>query len=520
MRKAVLFIVACLAALAVLPAVAQAATATFSPTDDVQLRNTTPDAPGGPWGPNDPEIWVCNGCGTVTDRGFLRFNAALPAGATVTGVRLSLSDSGEATANGPAVKPTSANWTESTITWNTQPAMGAALANAGAISSGQRYTYTLPASSVTGGPVSFALDGDSADSVSFHSFEATTASVRPSLAVDYTTPPPTTQCSDGVDNADPEDTLVDLADPGCTDASDNDETDPAPPPPATCSGTTVSSGLQTAINNAANGTTLCLAYNHTGNITVPTTKTNLTVKSADSTRRTIDGNLIVYGNGTTFERLNFRDSRSSGPYSWIARGDDTEFLYDDFSNGNRRIGLIVGSSTEGGAGADRAFRTVVRYSRLHHIGVSDNHQHCIYVEGSVDAVIHGSVLYNCADRAIQHYPDAQRTTTTQSILSDSGNGTVFTGDGAGNTSNDNVIDSSLITFIRTWLYDACCGTGNQIRNSDLFSYGSLGGGSGTTLVNNSSYDPRYVNKAAGDYTPQDSRAVALLSDPNIPFRPF
>jgi hypothetical protein len=42
------------------------------------------------------------------------------------------------------------------------------------------------------------------------------------------TPPPT-QCSDGVDNADPEDTLVDLADPGCADAQDNDETDPSPP---------------------------------------------------------------------------------------------------------------------------------------------------------------------------------------------------------------------------------------------------------------------------------------------------
>ena len=50
-----------------------------------------------------------------------------------------------------------------------------------------------------------------------------------------TPPPPPTpsspQCSDGVDNADPEDTLIDLADPGCSGASDNDETDPAPPPP-------------------------------------------------------------------------------------------------------------------------------------------------------------------------------------------------------------------------------------------------------------------------------------------------
>jgi F5/8 type C domain/PKD domain len=44
-------------------------------------------------------------------------------------------------------------------------------------------------------------------------------------------PPPPPQCSDGVDNADPEDALVDLADPGCAGAADDDETDPPPPPP-------------------------------------------------------------------------------------------------------------------------------------------------------------------------------------------------------------------------------------------------------------------------------------------------
>jgi hypothetical protein len=33
-----------------------------------------------------------------------------------------------------------------------------------------------------------------------------------------------TQCSDGVDNTDPEDFLIDMADPGCTSPSDNDET--------------------------------------------------------------------------------------------------------------------------------------------------------------------------------------------------------------------------------------------------------------------------------------------------------
>lgn len=56
-----------------------------------------------------------------------------------------------------------------------------------------------------------------------------------SASVNFTCPStPTPQCSDGVDNADPEDTLVDSADPGCWatpgmpgsyDPNDNDETD-------------------------------------------------------------------------------------------------------------------------------------------------------------------------------------------------------------------------------------------------------------------------------------------------------
>ena len=44
-------------------------------------------------------------------------------------------------------------------------------------------------------------------------------------------PPPTTACSDGIDNDG--DGLIDLADPGCTDAADNDEFNVVTPPPTT-----------------------------------------------------------------------------------------------------------------------------------------------------------------------------------------------------------------------------------------------------------------------------------------------
>lgn len=45
-------------------------------------------------------------------------------------------------------------------------------------------------------------------------------------------PPPPAQCADGLDNDG--DGVVDLADPGCADVSDDDESDDPPPPPAQC----------------------------------------------------------------------------------------------------------------------------------------------------------------------------------------------------------------------------------------------------------------------------------------------
>lgn len=58
-----------------------------------------------------------------------------------------------------------------------------------------------------------------------------------------------TQCSDGIDNDG--DSLIDLADPGCSNSSDNDESD-SPPPGTICSSTVSSvAGLQAEVNGLA-----------------------------------------------------------------------------------------------------------------------------------------------------------------------------------------------------------------------------------------------------------------------------
>ena len=66
---------------------------------------------------------------------------------------------------------------------------------------------------------------------------------------------PITQCSDGIDNADPEDSLIDLADPGCTSASDTDETNSLAGPPS----------LTASNRIVVEGSTVTLIWNTTGN---------------------------------------------------------------------------------------------------------------------------------------------------------------------------------------------------------------------------------------------------------------
>lgn len=61
--------------------------------------------------------------------------------------------------------------------------------------------------------------------------KGTTGSYPPS-----TPPPPSPACSDGIDNDNPADGKIDYpADPGCTSATDTDETDVVSPPPSTIS---------------------------------------------------------------------------------------------------------------------------------------------------------------------------------------------------------------------------------------------------------------------------------------------
>ncbi len=137
--------------------------------------------------------------------------------------------------------------------------------------------------------------------------------------------PPLTQCNDGIDNADPEDTLVDLQDPGCTDASDNDETN-TPPPPTTASllvkkqvinnngGSAVAANWNLAVNSSNGGT-------GTGNAAGSETGTSYTLQADKAYSVTESGGPSGYTESKSTD-CNISNVTAGSSYTCTVTNDD------------------------------------------------------------------------------------------------------------------------------------------------------------------------------------------------------
>jgi parallel beta-helix repeat protein len=108
--------------------------------------------------------------GSKPEEAFLRFDVSgLGASAQSAFLRIWVTN---ATSNGPEVFPASSSWDESTVTWNTKPAVtGPAIVDAGSIGSGSWYDFDV-SSYVTGnGEFTLNLASVSTDGMNFSSRE-------------------------------------------------------------------------------------------------------------------------------------------------------------------------------------------------------------------------------------------------------------------------------------------------------------------------------------------------------------
>jgi hypothetical protein len=221
-------LVPALLTLAVSVCVAPAAAGTFEfhATADTYVDSASPRKEFG----TAKRVWT-NG-DVPLNQTFVRFKVAGLTGTVTDAVlRLYVTDG---TSNGPAVLEVTDAWSERTTNWNNRPSRTSTPRDdKDALSAGRWVKWDVTPWVTDDGTVSFTLRGGAGNKVGLSSREATR---DPQLVITTTSdppppPPPAAQCADGVDND--SDGVVDFsADPGCSDATDDDETDaPLPPPP-------------------------------------------------------------------------------------------------------------------------------------------------------------------------------------------------------------------------------------------------------------------------------------------------
>ncbi len=163
----------------------RAATAvTFTPIADTLIRS---DKPAANFGSAD-RIGADTSPKT---KSFLRFDVARLS-ATPTGARLRLWVT-DKSSNGPEVHAVDGTWDESTVTYNSQPAVRSTVVDDhGSVSAGNWLEYDVGTLVTGNGPVDLALVGDSSDGTDFASREDADPAHWPQLVVesDGATPPP------------------------------------------------------------------------------------------------------------------------------------------------------------------------------------------------------------------------------------------------------------------------------------------------------------------------------------------
>ena len=287
--------------------------------------------------------------------------------------------------------------------------------------------------------------------------------------------------------------------------------------------------VQKLVNVLMPGETGCVRGRVVGNAKMTrggTSTARITVTSEPGQRGTIQGRLWLAtgSDNVSFTDLDL-DGRNTGRLpSPLIYGNDVVFRGNDVTNLDTAICFNIGAATY--EPQVTTYRTVIEGNRIHNCGIrpAANHDHGIYVEKARDVRIAGNVIYDNADRAINLYPDAQRTTIVGNIMDGNGQGVLFSGD-LGLASHDNVVRGNVITnprlreAIESWYP-----SGNPIGQRNLVDGNCIHGGAGTvdasgggfTMGTNLFVDPQYVDRAAKDFRLRaDSPCVEALASGTV-----
>jgi parallel beta-helix repeat protein len=249
---------------------------------------------------------------------------------------------------------------------------------------------------------------------------------------------------------------------------------------------------------------------------------NVTLTSYPGERATLVGYFAVtfQGSGDTVKNLNI-DGRPAVATPQIS-ADNVTFSGNDVTNHNTAICFTVG-----GAGY-RPRNTVIENNNIHDCGrlPAQNGDHGIYIDDATGTIVRGNWIHNNADFGVHMYPNGDHSLITGNIIDSNGEGVIFAGAG-GQTSDNNVVEHNIITNsqvrqnVESYWGSGPVGVGDVVTNNCIKGaadpYYATQNGSGIlsprvgfTVRSNLIADPRYVNRAAGDYRLQRNSPCASI----------
>jgi len=213
---------------------------------------------------------------------------------------------------------------------------------------------------------------------------------------------------------------------------------------------------------------------------------------------------------------NYQDPSEKRLPSPTINASDVTFEHDDVTDDQTEICFVVGSGIWGEADS-----TVIAYDHIHDCGVlpAENHDHGIYMQDATNFQIVGNLIDHNADRGIQLYPQASGGVIADNVISENGEGLIFSGD-EGVASSDDVVEHNLIvkslirSDIESWYPQGNpVGVGNVARDNCVSQRAE---GAGFSSQENVVASPaELVATSAGGYTavPGSVCAAALAGGP-------
>lgn len=243
--------------------------------------------------------------------------------------------------------------------------------------------------------------------------------------------------------------------------------------------------------------------------------------------------LTSTANDVTLEDVYVNNRAVTKAWAVLVQGDRVTLRRVEVTNGNKPGSKTDGICVLAGFGfeqdsANTAVNLLVERSRLHNCG-DDSHEHGIYLESTRNAIVRDSYLYGSGGEGVQLYPDAQGSLIEHNVVD--GNSRDYKANimlagerkrgeyRSPHGSSNNRIVFNILTFPETrynvdsyYPRGSLPPIGNEVAFNCAFGapMGDFGATNAYSAHDNFHADPRYTDRAAGDYSLREGSPCAGL----------